>query len=360
MTKKIIAIALASAFVAPAALADVQLYGIVSAGVEHVRATGAENVAEENQYKGRMRIADHTSRIGFKGSEDLGGGLKAHWQIEQGVKIDEGGSSAQGFANRTSFIGLAGDFGDVRLGRHEDAYRVGINRLGLDVMASTTADNHWGNTAMFGRAGGRRDNTAIYMSPKFSGFDVIASYSLDENRVYDKKTGQRTEQSVVGASVNYNADGLKATLAFNRANDRGGMEGNNVNAWTLGASYKFGDTMLGAAYERLDVDLAMGYSTKQDAWTLAATHQMGAVGLKASYTQRGKLKVDGGDSDNQSKANQWVLGVDYALSKRTKVFGYATRITNKENSAANFGVNKVAVLPGADPQAIGVGLSHAF
>lgn len=358
MTKKIIAIALASAFVAPAALADVQLYGVVSAGLEHARATGADNIPEENQYKGRMRVADHTSRIGFKGSEDLGNGLKAHWQIEQGVKIDEGGSNAQGFANRTSFIGLAGDFGDFRLGRHEDAYRVAVNRLGLDVMVGTTADNHWGLNSMFARAGGRRDNTAIYMSPKFSGFDVVASYSLDENRAYDAN-GSRTEMSVVGAAANYNADGLKATVAFNRLNDRGAVEGNNINAWTLGASYKFGDTMLGAAYERLDWKYS-NFDAKQDAWTLAATHQMGAVGLKASYTQRGKLKVDGGASDDQSKANQWVLGVDYALSKRTKVFGYATRITNKENAAANFGVNGLAVSAGADPQAIGVGLSHAF
>ena len=95
MNKKLIAAALAGAFVAPVAMADVQIYGFISAGVEHAKATGAAgNVADKDQYEGRMRIANENSRIGFKGSEDLGNGLKAHWQVEQAINVDDSNSSS--------------------------------------------------------------------------------------------------------------------------------------------------------------------------------------------------------------------------------------------------------------------------
>ena len=127
-------------------MADVQIYGFISAGVEHAKATGAAgNVADKDQYEGRMRIANENSRIGFKGSEDLGNGLKAHWQVEQAVNVDDN-TATNSWASRNSFIGLAGGFGDVRLGRHDDAYKLAIDGVGLNVMTNTTADNGWGNT----------------------------------------------------------------------------------------------------------------------------------------------------------------------------------------------------------------------
>lgn len=358
MKKTLIAAALSSAVFAPAAFAEVQIYGVLSQGVEHVRATGATgNVAEKDQYEGRIRIVDHSSRLGFKGQEDLGNGLKVHWQVEQGVNLDDGGSTARGFANRSSFIGLKGDFGDVRVGRHEDAYRVGLNRVGLDVLSGTTAGNHWDANAIFGRMGGRRDNTLLYTSPKFSGVDFAASYSVDEVRSYSGNT--RTNMSVAGASLNYDMSGIKASLGYNRANDRGGVDGNSLTGLAAGVSYKFDNTMIGLGYERLSWKNNSSNKRTQDAWTLAATHQIGAVGLQASYSVRGKEKSNDFSAEN-TNSNQWVLGANYSFSKRTKIQAYATRITNKENANANFGVNKVSQKLGADPQAIGVALQHAF
>ncbi|MBP9528622.1 MAG: porin, partial [Laribacter sp.] len=86
MNKKLIAAALASAFIAPAVLADVQIYGVMNADVESVKATGAVNPAQDT--KSATRVSSNTSRIGFKGDEDLGNGLKAIWQVEQWVFLD--------------------------------------------------------------------------------------------------------------------------------------------------------------------------------------------------------------------------------------------------------------------------------
>lgn len=355
MNKKLIAAALAGAFVAPVAMADVQIYGFISAGVEHAKATGAAgNVADKDQYEGRMRIANENSRIGFKGSEDLGNGLKAHWQVEQAINVDDSNSSSN-WATRNSFIGLAGGFGDVRLGRHDDAYKLAIDGVGLNVMINTTADNGWGNTT-WGRAGSRRNNTAIYFSPKFSGFGVQASYSADETRAYDGN--ERTDASIYALAATYQLEGLKAGLAYTRHNDTKTLANNDIDAWALALSYKFGDTMVGAGYERLDYDVKGGQDYDQASWTIAAAQQFGAFGLKASYTQLGKAK--GLADADKYKANQWVLGATYDLSKRTQVLAYATRIDNKDNAAVNFGVNPVTVKAGSNPQAVGVALKHSF
>ena len=90
MNKKLLAAALSAAFVAPAALADVTTYGVINSSVEFAKATGATNSALD--VKSVNRVTANNSRIGFKGWEDLGNGLKAIWQVEQNVDIDTGNS----------------------------------------------------------------------------------------------------------------------------------------------------------------------------------------------------------------------------------------------------------------------------
>lgn len=374
MNKKLIAVALSAAFVAPAAFADVTLYGFVAAGVEYASATGATGGSALDA-KGTVRVANQNSRIGFKGQEDLGNGLKAVWQVESAVAVDGGTPTAAngapagtGFATRNSFIGLNGGFGEVRFGRHDDAYYVGLLNAGLDLMINTTAENSLGANTVFGRAAARRNNTALYMTPNFGGFSAVATYSADEVRSPVPGTTSRANRSVYAVSGTYAANGLTAVLGYSHAGDSTGptfgtaatVEGSN--AWTAALGYKFADTMIGAGYEHISYGANLTTNSySQNAWTIAASQQIGALGLKLSYASLG-----GGRNDDllytssDYKANQWVLGATYDLSKRTQVQAYATRITNKAAQQANFEINPLTVNAGADPQAYGVALKHSF
>ena len=378
MNKKLIAAALAGAFAAPVAMADTTIYGFISVGAEYAQATGAKNnatgatLSDDKQYKGRARIQNENSRIGFKGGEDLGNGLKAVWQVEQAVAVDDStaGTNTGAWATRNSFVGLQGGFGEVRLGKHDDAYKVIGDSVGLNIMTNTTADNAWGNTS-YARGGNRRNNTALYLSPVFSGFQFAASYSADEQRNYFND--ERTNVSVYGAGVKYSANGLAASLGYNHASDATNLSssapsataastGKKVDAYMANIAYSFSGALVGAGYEYIDYD-----TFHQDSWTVVGGYQFGAIGLKASYTMLGKRSdtSNGGDY----KANQWLLGATYDLSKRTQLIAYATQIDNKKAATVNFGSGNAllvgsgstAALPaGADPQAYGLALKHSF
>jgi|SRR5690349_20490080 len=127
MNKKLMAVAVAGALGVPAAALaqEVQIYGRANVGVDSYSATGA-TAGSGSDVKSRTRVFDQGSRLGFRGTEDLGGGLKAIWQIESGVNIDTGSANGQSgaantstgtLATRDSYAGLEGGFGRVQFGR---------------------------------------------------------------------------------------------------------------------------------------------------------------------------------------------------------------------------------------------------
>ncbi|MFA5083395.1 MAG: porin, partial [Hydrogenophilaceae bacterium] len=130
MKKSLIALAVAGVFAAPAAFAasaNVDVYGIMSFAIEDTDADGVD-----------VAVVDRVSRLGFKGSEDLGGGLKAIWQIESQLNattnenlgnIYYSGGPVGRTALRNTFVGLAGDFGVFVLGRHDTPYKLGTGSL---------------------------------------------------------------------------------------------------------------------------------------------------------------------------------------------------------------------------------------
>lgn len=368
MSKTRIAAVLTGAFAAPAVLADTTLYGFVAAGIEYVQAPGGPDadtridLPDRQPYRGRMRIRNENSRIGFKGAEDLGDDLKVAWQVEQGLAIDGRGATS-GWATRNTFIGLQGDFGELRLGRHDDTYKLLGGSAGLNVMGNTTADNSWGRRTIFGRGGARRSNAAIYLSPRIAGTRFAAHYSAGENRRFKGK--RHIDADIYGAGINYAGNGLSAVVAHNRTRDRKDFgnalpqslppaPGLKRNAYLAAIRFRAGSAMLGAGYERLKAG-----QQSQAGWTVAGEYRFDALSLKASYSGLGKRSGTG--NGNAHKARQWVLGASYDLSKHTQVLAYATRIDNGKAAAANFGVNGIADLkPGADPQACGAALKHAF
>ena len=131
MKKSLIALAVASAFVAPAAMAEATVYGQMHLSIDMAN-NGATPSAKTNQLNNR------TSHLGFKGAEDLGSGLSAVWQIESDIAADDGATTSLG--GRNTFLGLKSDsLGSIMAGRHDTPYKMATRNL--DVFADTAADN---------------------------------------------------------------------------------------------------------------------------------------------------------------------------------------------------------------------------
>ncbi|PXX48392.1 porin [Aquitalea magnusonii] len=389
MQKKSLAALVATLFAVPfAAHADVTIYGFISSSIESTKATGATN-PNQPDYKSRTRIVDDNSRIGFKGFEDLGNGTKAVWQVEQSLKyFEQGGTNDIGqtatFATRNSFVGLDNsNAGKVILGYNDSVYK-SMTNIGLNLFGDSTAENN-GASNVYSRGEARLKNSVHYFSPNWSGFQVGASYGVDETR----KNG--TNASRISLAGNYTNGGLQVALGWDRTNDTGialnsfqnsayttgALSGANITYTKLATSYKFATgTFVGAGYEfgRLDQSTAGAASLKQDDWTISLGQDYGAATFKIEYSSLGRLKGATAGTEDDYKAHQWALGLDYNLSKTTKLFSYYTKITNKGKQEANFantpvytstaqtssGTTYGVLSQGVDPQAFGVGLKVAF
>ena len=152
--------------------ATVTLYGKMHLSIDYV---DSDSQPATGQSSTNLNVSSNSSRIGFKGRENLGGGWKAIWQVEQSVDIAESGGR---WATRNSFVGLSGGLGTALAGRYDSAYK----RLGrrFDVFSDTLGDTR----ALLGsEAGGRNDfdnredNSVVYLTPRFKGFSAIATYS---------------------------------------------------------------------------------------------------------------------------------------------------------------------------------------
>jgi len=310
MNKKIIAIALAGAFVTPLAMADVTIYGFVSAAVQSASATGGTNTAYNTQTRGG--VTDQNSRIGFKGTEDLGNGLSTIWQVENSLKsMTEGGVSDNGsgavFATRNTFIGLQdATYGAVRMGYYDSAYKRYTN-VGANFMQDTVADTEGASQSkstsysIQSRGDARLKNSVHYDSPVWAGFQAGASYGFGEN---DTQTAGATSQWDVAGS--YTLGGLKLGAAYNHMDNTaatatpstaatasttntmfytGQAAGVNTTFYKLAASYKFDfGTLLAASFEHASYGNTAGSNMTQNDWTVGAAQDIGNASIKLSYS----------------------------------------------------------------------------
>jgi len=171
MKKSLIALAVAGVFAAPAfaATSNVDVYGIINIAIED---TDGENTGGKDDTVS-PGVVDNYSRIGFKGSEDLGGGLKAIYQIEIGINPNDTNNNliqnADTFSYRNTFVGLAGGWGTALMGRHDTPLKISTGKL--DLFADTLADMN----ATVGFQDLRADNVVAYISPSFGGFTLAGA-----------------------------------------------------------------------------------------------------------------------------------------------------------------------------------------
>jgi len=348
MKRSLLALAALTAFAGVAsAQSSVTLFGVADVNMRNVK-NGSVSV------KSLSTDGIGSSRLGFRGVEDLGRGLRAAFWIEGGLSLDTGGgpTSALGSAanpqtwQRRSTVSLLGSFGEVRLGRdytpdfwnHTLFDPFGTNGVGssINVFASLN-----GATTTV-----RSNNSIGYFLPGgLGGIYGQAMISAGEGTDVNKHQAFR---------VGYAAGPLNVAFAYGKTN----IDSANAD-WkrtTIGGSYKIGVATLMAQYNIGKAGGGADNGREYKHWLLGGALPMGAGTIKASYVQ-----TDGsGPGWGARDATQIALGYQYDLSKRTALYTNFSRISN--DGAANFQVGPAnTVLPlGRDSTGYEFGVRHSF
>jgi predicted porin len=386
MNKKLIALALAA--LPAAAMADVTIYGTIAAGVESLKTYNANTgsfggAAQAGSLQSRTAINDWVSKIGFKGSEDLGDGLKAIWQVESRLNID--GSATPGknsgtLATRDSFIGLAGDgWGKVRVGRlsdyaNSDMELVDPGHYSNNGGVGNTAPSV-GGLAMFTRIDGRHNNAIRYDSPNWSGFSYSFLYATDEARTQVAGVGTTNAQftniglsyensgffgkynygswgdaSVLGTlkdwhrlEAGYNANNIYVAFGFQQARGYIGVASTagQLTGIVDGGGLFYNTNAVAANFNGFVNDNAgvSGWTHVQEArareFALTGGYTIGAFTPYLSYVKGQNINVSGYGDLNNTGYDQWVLGLDYALSKRTDIYTSYGHVNWKQTGSQN-------------------------
>jgi predicted porin len=346
MKKNLIALAVLAVSGMASAQSSVTLYGIVDVWVG-----GQKNPGEARQTKIDSGGVS-SNRFGFKGSEDLGGGLKANFLLEQGFNTDNGSMAFPGSAavpatltspaiaavpskmfSRQAYVGFSGGFGELRLGKTFSPFDdiSGATTPGFDSALSPSV-NVWKSTTY----NANPDNTVYYASPSLGGFSGAASYSLGENKnvpVVGVSAGKtislnaKYEGGPVYAGVAYQtekADGSAETLKFTRVN----------------GSYDLGMVKLLAGYGR--VAFADARVTE---WQVGADFPVTtALTISGGYARSKDNSVLG-----DAKRTGLGLAASYSLSKRTSLYGGVQASKQKQAGVADLKGDLYAV-----------GVRHAF
>ena len=322
------------------AQSSVTIYGRVNTTVEHQK-------LGDNKATG---VANNNSRIGFKGVEDLGNGLKAGFQLEAGFNSDDG-SGPLTFA-RQSEVNLSGNFGMVRLGNFfPESYYATSDYIGMhNHETGSSSDALYYDAAWFDGTG--TGNKLAYRTPTFNNFWAEGSVSFHE-KAKDPAKPNEVRKNAYDLAANYNNGPLSLGAGYSYWNS-------NYQA-ALRGLYTFGQFTVGAYYQRNKDDnaiLGTGAGTRNN-FRLSGMYVLNAsefhvnVGRANSWS-----KVD------DSAATQWTLGYNYNLSKRTKVYTYYTKVNNGKNASYGYATkdenNNVIRANGLNTSSFAVGVRHNF
>jgi len=356
MNKKLLPLAISAALAAGvaapgAASADVTIYGKLHMSLDYFK---ADSTSQYNDISD-VQVSSNSSRIGFKGSEDLGGGLKAVWQIESSVNLNNGNGTWSG---RNSFLGLSGGWGTIIAGKHDTPMKI-VSRK-LDPFGDTIFDTRaiMGSNVTGGFAidtfNLRTNNTVAYISPSWGGFSIIGAYVAD----YTDSSSRPSDNdfSAFSASATYSNGPIYAAIAWekHKVGDIAGI--NNPNEPSMfrgGASYKFGAFKLGFAAEKGKEDLI-------DRWAgnVFGAYDFGNNTVKLQYTKAG-------ETFNNDKSWMWSVGFDHKFSKRTKIYAVGGQLKQDDNARYVLGGGHNTntfdtAAPGKNQNSVSVGLVHTF
>lgn len=407
MKKSLLALAALSATAGIAqAQSSVQIYGIVDTGVAYsstAAAPTAVNPRATGHYAGIDSGLLQSSRIGFRGKEDLGGGLNAIFVLEGGLNIDNGSFQQGGIPfGRRSVVGLEGrSFGTLQVGRRKDfTDEVAEPYSSITPFGTYIVRVHDNNLDRIG--GNRANNMLYYSTPNWGGFRANVTFGLGET------AGNFSAGQSLGYGANYASGPFGigfgywqsklgvVTATANSSSDQGATAAAGCNTvglgtpgdvcfktWIVGSRYRLGDLTIRGTWSKVKQPLigaanaagaapsfatAFTRSPGSGAFTTGGSNNTDArivdVGVdyqwsnwefNASYIQSNYSFV-GAAADG--KLTQAIAGVKYYLSKRTTLFGHVSAM----KASAMYSPGIIGPAPGADNSqtALGVGIRHTF
>jgi predicted porin len=415
---------------------NVVVYGILNGALQIDQSTGATSTPDTTAANNlntlikapgpnpanapsRSRVQSYSSRLGFRGTEDLGNGTKAVFQIENQINTDgTGGGSLLG--SREVKVGLAGPYGEIDYGQWLSPYALATIYEDDSILSMASIHNILGSTGFgVGPAGigsvsaflpgayvGRLPNSVIYQSPTMAGFDARLQYMVDETKT-NSNAAVLNNPWIFSGSVAYNGHGWRISYSYQNSKDEIDLgaaqtQGTNVGYPTLATnfalpqstvgalingahstdtankisvSYSFnlfnGSARLGAIYEALKFD-ATGLGTvganefiyKRNAYVLIAAYRAGQHAYLITYAaaQDGSCQVTGINCSAQDLGARQIAGTySYALSKRTFLNLIAMRLHNKRAASYNI-YNGTGLVAGAGASPAGgmLQIMHLF
>lgn len=348
------------------------------ADTSNVTVYGVANLSYDltnNGVVGVNKVSSSQSRLGLKGSEDLGDGLAAVWQIEQGINMDNSGAG-NGLGTRNTFLGLSsGSAGTFILGRHDTPYKIATR--GLDLFADTIADNRglMGTTAggatnaYAGAHDTRLGDVAAYISPAMNGFTGAIAYVAGAEATSTSAQIKGDAWSMAGlygngpvnASIAYQVVNLGTVGTMSPTSFPVALAANDkLKAWKVGGGYTMDAITVNAVYERTSNSIAAlaPNGGDQNNWYLGGKYSFGNDAVKVAYTRAGDMQATA-----NSGAKQWAVGYDHSMSKRTTLYALYTRLDNSTGSS--YGLTAVSTgatvgVANQDPSAWSFGMKHTF
>ena len=380
MQKKLIALAVAAAAStgAFAQSSNVQIYGVVDYGytIRHDRNQAAKDagISKTNSAFNSGQAAG--SRIGFKGVEDLGNGLKAVFVLERGFALDTGsdintGDNVSGF-NRQAYVGLSGSYGTVVGGLVYTPYYTLVS--GLDPFADGTVGTYHNVkgdiNGLFNPV--RVNNTVAYVSPSWSGFNFTAAYS-NNALADDSATRNAANDNVYALAGNYVAPDWNAGLSYHyiaagkEAGVARGLKG--VHNITLGGAYDFKAVKVSAfvSYDKANAKTE-GFFPNNKKSLSQTNFMLGAVAPFGKHAVKGSVNYSYNSKNQYGKAWQFAVGYDYNFSKRTNFYAAysyinADKANNNRlgrNAFVGDATNSGGVGNTGYRQGFQVGIKHSF
>jgi predicted porin len=409
MNKKVITLAVAGAFAAPAAAfaqaSNVQIFGTIYMEYAYAKqgplGTGAAaGVAPAGNLNGGDQVnvdilQSPGSEIGIKGEEALGGGTTAWFQCTSTADIR--GSGTAGWCSRNSAIGVKGAYGNVYAGNWDMPMKktAGAARILSDTGIWGVGRMLFGDSSTFNGAGTagqhyvfsrRQNNSIFYDTPNFSGFQGFVGVSTTTGSIAQTNAASGTKPRVWGVAGTYTNGPLYLNLGYEHHSNLGAA-GTSYNGsdtgWQAGAAYQFGPVKVGGLYVSRKYDMSANGTTdlKVNAWNLAAQWNIqGPHSLRGGYTKSnntsgsagaglgnaftfggagGNLVANGGAG--ASGGNIWQIQYVYDASKRTEfTVGYVS-LSNDANAVFTLGgLNSGAIQTGQNQNAIAASVKHRF
>jgi len=341
--KKLVIAAAVAAIAAPAMAQNVSIYGVMDVNVQSHKKSGGSSVTRQ---AGAGSFA--SSQLGFKGTEDLGGGLKAFFELRD--EFDMANQADFNFGQE-SHVGLEGSFGKIRLGTTDitpvQTFDGGSAAGQFGNVTNNPSASYSGGTTAIVELGKDAQNAFAYTSPSFSGFQVHLGHATGHN----SSTVDDQDADTNSVALTYANGPIYVGVGSSN------LSGSGVKAMkhdALAASYDFKVAKVGVSYAVFESSVTTDSKDTKVTIVSASVPLSGALTLRAGYMM-GKI-----DGETSNEAKGFVVGGTYSLSKRTTAYAHYTKVTNESDGAFGWAGTTAPTVRGQDPTAIGVGISHSF